>query len=187
MNLITITDVRVYWPVSMNLDASRVDSHILRAQDGPFKTLLSPELYLALKDATIVAGDRFDKLMSGEKYKYGSNFDIEWEGAKKLLCAYAYANIVDANPIHIVRGGNVNKSTEQSTKAPDKNTSLTSREAYGEAIRLEREFQQWICQFQNVYPEYRGGRPAKEASVNFFNASRPIRYGFGYEEWKHRG
>jgi len=183
-NLITITDIRVYWPLSLNLDANRVDPHIMRAQDGPFKTLLSPELYLALKDAVIVVGDRFDKLMTGEKYKYGSNFDIEWEGAKKLLCAYAYAQVVESNPMHITRGGNVNKQTDQSEKAPDKNTSLTSREAYGEAIRLEGEFQRWISQKQPAYPEYTGGRPAKEASVNFFNASRPIRYGYGWDEWR---
>lgn len=171
-NLITITDIRTYWPVSVNMDANRVDPHIMRAENNQLKKILSPELFHALKVATIVAGDRFDKLMNGELYKYGTNYDIEWEGCKKLLCAYAYSIILDANPVHVTRGGNVNKTTVESEKMGDKQTSLASQDVYGEAIRLENEFLQWISQKSSVYPEWVSGKPAKQMSFNFFNASR---------------
>ena len=183
-NLITLTDIRLYWPVSMNLDANRTDPHIARAESNEFKKILSPELYQALKSATIVVGDRFDKLMNGELYRYGTNYDVEWEGAKKLLCAYAYSIIVDANPVHVTRGGNVNKQTDQSQKVEDKNTSLTSQASYGEAIRLEAEFLKWISQKNNIYPEYNGGHPAKNTTFNISNLSRPIRYGYRWDEPK---
>jgi hypothetical protein len=174
-NLITLSDIRNYWPISLNIDDNRVDTHIHRAEQRALQPLISPTLFYALKQAIIVSGDRFDKLLNGEAYTDSSTgYPMMYPGLKELLCAYAYAYIVDGNPVHITRGGNTKKNTEQSENVPEKSTSLKSQDAYSEAIRLEGEFYKWILVRGGDYPEYGIGRPSKPLGFNFFNASRNL-------------
>jgi hypothetical protein len=57
--------------------------------------------------------------------------------------------------------------------------STASQAAYSEAIRLEGQFYDFMAQRSGDYPEYElGGRPSKNSSLNFFNASTCGRYGF---------
>jgi hypothetical protein len=174
-NLITLSDIRNYWPISLNIDDNRVDTHIHRAEQRALQPLISPTLFYALKNATIVPNDRFDRLLNGEPYiDINNGYPMMYPGLKELLCAYAYAYIVDGNPVHITRGGNTKKNTEQSENVPEKATNLKSQDAYSEAIRLEGEFYRWILVRGADYPEYGFGRPSKPLSFNFFNASRNL-------------
>lgn len=122
--------------------------------------------------------DRWYKLFYGDVYKYGSSYDQLFPGVRQLLCAYSYAYVVDNNAIHITRGGVDKKVGEQSENATDKNIASKNQESYSEAIRLEGQFLQWISQKNGPFPEWDGSKPAKNASVNFFNASRCSKYGF---------
>lgn len=175
--LISVDDIVEFFPLSLNLGATRSNPYIIRAREANLSSLLGPTLYYALVQAVIVAGDRFDKLFNGEDYFYESNqYRQRFPGIRQLLCAYAYSYIVDNNAVHVTRGGVNKKIGEQTENATDKTISLKSQEAYAEAIRLEGEFRKWIYQREGVYPEYRGGQPAKETSPSFWNASRRIRY-----------
>lgn len=177
-NLITKIDIIEFWPMSVNMDDARIDPYILRAEQNSFAAILSPELYFALKNATIVSGDRFDKLFNGDEYTNGSSYQIFFPGTRQLLCAYAFALISANNPVHVTRGGNNRKAGEQTENITPKETNDLSQQVYSEAIRLEGEFYRYMSEKQSVYPEFQNTQPGKNASFNFFNASRSARYGF---------
>ena len=184
--LITKTDILSFWPISVNLDDARVNPYITRAEQNNLSAILGPELYYALSQAVIVPGDRFDKLLNGTVYKYGTNFNRQFPGVKQLLCAYAYAYLVSNNPIHVTRGGVNKKVGEQTENVDAKQAESKSQEAYSEAIRLEGEFYNWIYQVAGTYKEFNPSSPAKKSSFNFFNASRgSARYEFGPDYWHY--
>lgn len=131
-----------------------------------------------IQQAHLKMEQRLYDLFYGQEYKYGSNYLQLYPGIRQLLCSYAYQYVVDNNAIHVTRGGVNKKVGEQTENATDKNISSKNQEAYSEAIRLEGQFLQWISQANSVYPEWTGSKPAKNASVNFFNASRCAKYGF---------
>ena len=164
--------------MSLNMDDGRINSYILRAEQNGLSSILSPELYFALKSATITPGDRFDKLFNGDEYNEGSNYPREWVGVKQLLCAYAFSIIAQNNPIHITRGGNVRKIGEQTENTTTREANDLAQQAYSEGIRLEGEFYKWMTYARVDYPEYNGGIPSKSASFNFFNSSKSCRYSF---------
>jgi len=170
--LITKADILTYWPISVNMDDSRINPYIVRAEQNQLSALLSPELYYALSEAVIVPDDRFDKLLNGTDYVSNSPYVRKYEGIKPLLCAYAFSMISANNDMHITRGGNVRKTDENSTNATNQDSNTISMQSYSEAIRLEGEFYLFMSREQSKYPEYRGGHPSKSSSFNFFNASR---------------
>ena len=187
--LITKTDILEFWPLSLNIDDARINPSIIRAEQNNLTAILGPELYFALSEAVIVPGDRFDKLLDGEPYTSGSNFPRQWVGVKQLLCSYAFAYFSANNPLHVTRGGVNKKGGEDTENAPTREVNYLSQQAYSESIRLEGEFKTWIYSpgVQNIYPEYGGGdAPAKNASFNFWNGSRNIRYGLGPNYWEYK-
>ena len=179
--LITKADILTYWPISLNLDDSRVNPYIVRAEEAFLQPLISPELYYALTEAEIVIGDRFDKLLNGDTYKDGSNYERKYVGLKPLIAAYAYSLIVDNNAVHVTRGGVNRKTGDNTENLTTGETGYKSSGAYSEAIRLEGQFYDYMSQRSGVYPEWGlgGNGPAKNSAFNFFNASNGrIRYGF---------
>ena len=53
VKLITKADILKYWPISVNLDDSRVNPWIVRAQDSRLSAILGASLYLALQKGFI--------------------------------------------------------------------------------------------------------------------------------------
>jgi hypothetical protein len=174
-NLISKADIILFWPMSLNMDDARIDPYVVRAEQNQLSSLIGPELYLALKTAfPWTPGDRFDKLFNGDVYKEGGagNYEREYPGLKPLLAAYAFAYIMDNNPVHVTRGGVNRKAGDETENVPTSEVGNKSGSAYSEAIRLEGEFRRYISVVSAVYPEYFSQGPAKNSSFNFFNASR---------------
>jgi len=170
--LITKTDILNYWPLSLNIDDARVNPWIEKAEYNRLSATLSPELFFALKEATITPGDRFDKLLNGDKYVDAGNYERYFEGVKPLLAAYSFAYIIENNAVHVTRGGVNRKAGEQTENTTTRENNDRGQFAYSEAIRLEGEFYKYLTAKTGVYPEYQGTRPNKSGSFNFFNASK---------------
>ena len=174
--LIQKADILEFWPLSLNIDDARINPWIQRAQNSRLQSVLGPALYYALATATIVPGDRFDKLMVGDDYQYDTNFEQRFPGVRELLCAYSYAFLVDNNAVHVTRGGvNRKAAVDVSENVAAQTTSLKSQDAYSEAIRLEGEFFKYMSKKQDVYPEYDSSAPSQRSSQMFWNASRARR------------
>lgn len=186
--VLTKAELGSWWPISVNLDDARVNPWIARAQEARLQQLLGPSLYYALLQGfPVTAGDRFDKLLNGDTYKFDSNYDQRFPGVKELLSAYTYAFLVDNNAVHITRGGVQRKTTpELSENLPAQTISVKSQDAYSEAIRLEGEFYKYISVVSATYPEYMFDRAPKNSSQNFWNASRGRTVRYGLDEYYER-
>lgn len=188
--LVTKDDVKMFWPLSQNLDDARVNPWIMRAQESRLQILLGPALYYRLwNDAPAFADADLAKLFNGDVYKYDTNYDQRFPGVKELLCAYAYAFIVDNNQLHVTRGGVQRKVTpELSENVSPQTTSVKSQDAYSEAIRLEGEFFRYMSKQSAAFPEYNADKAPKNTSQMFWNASRSsrvTRYGLDEYYEKH--
>ena len=172
MALITKLDIIEFWPLSINMDDLRITPYIIRAEQNQLSALLTPELYFALSEATIVPGDRFDKLFNGTTYIENSPYERFYPGVRQLLVAYVYSMVAANNALFVTRGGNTRKIDENSENATNQDNASLSAQAYSEAIRLEGEFYRFMARQSNEYKEWRGGHPAKSSAFNFFNASR---------------
>ena len=74
-----------------------------------------------------------------------------------MLSAFAYSRFVKANPFHVSRAGNKNKTSEQSTEIEPNTSGIKSNEAKGEAIRLQAECNRFLERNKATYNLYNSG------------------------------
>ena len=146
--LITKEDIKSFYPIGKNLDNGRVDPHILRAQQSDLKPFLGDALYRDF--VTDVAVAKYVTLLDGGEYT-NDGHTIFFGGVKPLLASWAYARIQKANPVHVTRGGNVRKETEQSVNLSSAETDAEKTLAESEALRLQSEVYTYLDSNRDTY------------------------------------
>jgi hypothetical protein len=171
--------------IDNGLTVLTVPSTVSRYRFIGFRVIALATTKVKAVSANLYPEARWKNLFYGSVYTYSTNYQQQYPGVRQLLCAYAYAYLVDNNAIHVTRGGVNKKTAEDSENVTERTISGKSQEAYSEAIRLEREFMEWMSVESGNYPEYNWGTPSKQGSFSFFNASRQVKYSFAPDYWNY--
>lgn len=86
---------------------------------------------------------KYYDLFFGTIYEYNGN-DIYFRGIYPMLCAYAYARLLEINQVHITRAGVGNKESEFSTQEEAAQLQQQIRNARGDAILLRGELEMFL-------------------------------------------
>ena len=118
--LISRADIAEKYFLGKNIDDSRIDPHILRAQQSDLKALIGEYLYGDVIDNPTTPANEL--LLNGGQYnplnKAGSS--IYFAGLKDFLVSVTFARIEKHNDTFVTRGGNKNKNILESDKQPQK-------------------------------------------------------------------
>ena len=174
--LITKEDIAEKYWLGKNIDLSRINNHILRAQQSDLKPLLGEYLYWDVlnnsatpANAMLINGGFYDPENVGNT---GGGDLIECEniivctdiigadvlggiyfaGLKDYLCSSAFARIEKANDTFVTRGGNKNKNILESEKQPQEKTNHDVQGARSDAIRIQEEILRFLDFKRNEYP-----------------------------------
>lgn len=155
--LISKTEISEFFPLSKNLNDDRVNPYILRAQRTKLEQLLGYELYkIFVEDASAVATFgtvKYQELFDGKDYTFDGKPRL-FHGVKPLLCAYAYANILQNNSSHITRAGTVKKLTDESEPETLSHEYQLIRNAMESAAPLASGLRDFLESNKATYPEY---------------------------------
>ena len=156
-NLITITDIKVLKPISINVDTTKkLNTFINEAQVFDLRPILGDEFYLALV-ADIDASPslvKYGDLWNGNTYTSGSDTYVNY-GLKNVLICYAYARYLRASQTNQTAFGVVQKSNPNSEPVSEK--ALTR--LVGQSISSAKEYEATVHKFLNLnasdYPLYK--------------------------------
>lgn len=172
--IISKVDINEFFQLDSNIDDSRINPHILRAQQAELKPVLGDALYYAFiedYDGTNFQDQRFIDLFEGAIYQDSKGNPIYFNGVRPLLSSWSFSRVVGANKIFITRSGNVQQiNPEESENLEDNQIRLYKREARSEAIRLEGELILFLQANKETYPEYQywyEGITKKKTSFTF--------------------
>ena len=152
--LIFLNDINEFWPLSQNIDQSKINANVMRAQQSDLSPILGSALYHAFIedfDGSNFATQIYTDLFYGTDYVFKGN-TIYFRGVRPLLSTFAYNRIVDTNKVNIVRNGVAVYSVEESEIATDAQKRETKRTAYSDASRLEGELIQFLNENRATYP-----------------------------------
>jgi len=149
--LITINDIRDFWPLDPNINNDRLLMHIRRGQQSDLKPFLGDEFYFSFINNLTTVPNKL--LFDGGEYDYQGN-QIFFSGVRQLMSAYAYARLYVQNPDFVSRGGNVRKETEESTAQLQSVTNVRGQEALSEGIRVQFEIWTFLDQNRDTYPDW---------------------------------
>src|SRR5690554_260257 len=111
-NLITISDIQAFKPISNNIDVSKkLNTFIREAQEFDLRPILGDEFYLAIvadfeASPSLVT---YSDLFNGVTYTYGSN-TYQHDGLKSVLVYYAYSRYLNDVQINQTAFGAVIKT-----------------------------------------------------------------------------
>lgn len=152
--LVTREDVREFWAITKNMNVDRINPYILRAQQRDLKPFLGDALYFDMIEH--LTDQKYVDLLNGVAYETNGH-TIYFGGVKPLLCAYAYATLINENPIHITRAGNKNKKDDNSTEIAGNTIGVKSNEADSEGLRLQEETRRFLNDKKSDYPLFEKG------------------------------
>jgi len=169
--IIAKADIQNLWDFSENIDQSKIDAAILRAQQTDLESILGAPLYHEfIEDYNGLTFDTatYQNLYDGGEYTYNGQ-TIYYRGIKALLSVYSYVHLMDIIRINVVRSGQVYKVSEESEFLEDFQARADNRKAKSDAIRLEKDTLQFIETNISDYPlfRYREYREVK-TSYNFY-------------------
>ena len=169
--IIAKADIQNLWDFSENVDQSKIDAAILRAQQTDLESLLGAAMYHDfVEDYNGLTFDTpaYQTLYDGGEYTYKAQ-TIYFRGVKALLSVYAYIHLVDIIRINVVRSGQVYKVAEESEFLEDFQSRADNRKAKSDAIRLEKDVLQYLETNLSTYPlfRYREYKDVK-TSYNFY-------------------
>jgi len=177
--LISKDEIISFYPMSVNINDSRVNPHILRAQRVLEETIGSYLYYLLCEDFNTGTGlfgsVRFQEFWDGKAYEYQGKMRY-FRGGKVLLAAAAYERIVDHNDIHITRGGTVQKFTEQSDPETRQNRDSHVVGVRTDLVTYKSDAIQFLENNAAIYPEFPGndGGKNEDLSINISRVGDPI-------------
>ncbi len=172
--IITQDDIIEFWPNSVNISTSKVDSAILRAQQADLEPLLGMYLYQAFIEdynGTTFDTPKYQELYDGKSYTYRGD-DRYFRGVRNLLSVYSFVRLIDVAGINLTTSGMVDKITEESEEKEDYQIRSTRRLAKDDAIRLEKDTLDFITTFRSDYElywkVYSTDKKETRTSYNFF-------------------
>ena len=174
--IIAYSDIAAYWyiPSTVNKDTTKISIAILEAQQADLKRVLGEALYYDfIEDYDPVGLDfvtaSYQTLFDGGDYTYQGN-TIYFSGVKQLLCAYSFIHLAKNNKIHIVRGGVVVKTVEESETAEDFQLRAIIRKAFDQASRIEGELTRFLYENRATYPlyNYKSYEGQRKTGFNFY-------------------
>lgn len=172
--IIAQSDIIEFWPNSVNISTSKVDSAILRAQQADLEPLLGIYLYQDfIEDYNGVTFDtaKYQELYDGKSYTYRGN-ERYFRGVRNLLAVYSFVRLIDVSGINLTTSGMVDKITEESEEREGFEIRTTRRLAKDDAIRLEKDTLDFIREFKSDYElywkVYSTSKKETRTSYNFF-------------------
>jgi hypothetical protein len=169
--IIVKADIQTAWDFSENIDQSKIDAAILRAQQTDLERLLGAPFYHAFIEdfnGTDFNTASYQALYDGGEYSYQGQA-IYYRGVKALLCVYAYIHLVEIVRINVVRSGQVYKVSEESEFLEDFQARADNRKAKADAIRLEKDTLQFLENNYSTYPLFRYREyQEKKTAYNFY-------------------
>ena len=172
--IITQADIIEFWPNSVNISQSKLDSAVLRAQQADLEPLLGMYLYHAFindYDGSKFVTAIYKTLFIGGEYSYNGNTRY-FRGIRNLLSVYSFVRLVDMAGINLTAVGMVDKVTEESERQEDYQIRRSQRLAKDDAIRLEKDTLDFIKTNLSDYPLYNKvySTDTKSTSYNFYPA-----------------
>ena len=148
--LITLDDIREYRPVA-SLDAKRVDTYIIEAQENDLRPVLNDALYKALNDSfsTVI----YQELFNGKAYNY-NGASIDFPGIKPMLVYFALSRIVINNQINITSYGVVQKTVNESQPVDNAGIKMLVTELRSVAISYQNRLIDFLEKNTATYPLY---------------------------------
>jgi hypothetical protein len=146
MNLITITDIQKYKPVSSNTNtAKKIDPYILEAQMLDLRKILGDALYFDLvKNWPVPEGEPTDMsvyytdLMNGKEYTH-QGISYTFSGLIPVLAYYAYARYAADSSTEETATGMVTKTNQFSTPVSEKTIARKVDQARSAAFSYQLE------------------------------------------------
>lgn len=174
--IISREDIESQYKMSKNIDQSRIDTEILRAQRFDLLPIIGSHMYNALingLDTTPII-DKWNELMDGKEYNANGR-QVYFFGIKSTLCAFAYARILDAGKLNVTRSGNVEKVTPESQQVEKETQSYVVTSVLSDAVQYADGLKLFLINNTSTYTEYELSNDrdtGRKASIQFFNASR---------------
>ena len=170
--IIQLSDINEFWPLTKNFDQDKTNANILRAQQADLQPILGSPLYYAFIedfDGSTFRTAIYQDLFNGTEYVYKTD-TIYFRGIRPLLAAFAYNRTVDTSKVNIVRGGAVVYQVDESDIATDAQVRATKRKAYTDASRLEGELIKFLNENRSIYPLWnkREIPDQKRTAYNFY-------------------
>lgn len=162
-NLITITDIQEFKPLSKNTDTDKkVNPFILEAQEFSIRPFLSDEFYEELitqiKSGTPSA--EYDDLFNGSKWVSGSKTYTN-PGLKVVLVYYAYSRYLNRANTNSTAFGMVEKNNPDSTPITDKRLGSLISQAESGAQAYENRVKEFLDCNSKDYPLYTCSKPSR--------------------------
>jgi len=170
--LIQLNDINEFWPLSNNIDQSKINANVMRSQAADLQPILGSALYYAFLedfDGSVFATQIYNDLFYGTDYTYKGN-SIYFRGVRPLLSTFAYNRLTDTNKVNVVRNGVAVYTVEEAEVATDAQKRETKRTAYTDASRLEGELIQFLNENRSIYPLWntRDIPGQKRTAYNFY-------------------
>lgn len=118
-------------------DEQKVMRYISEAEQNNIKNTLGDDLFLRLK-----AGEEKLLLNGGTYERDGKRYYLN--GVKKALAYYTYSRLVESSSVELTRQGVVNRRSEYSDMADNRDILSVSRETYAIADRYMEECLSYI-------------------------------------------
>jgi hypothetical protein len=169
--IITKDNIRETWAnFDKNFKSEQVDPFILKAQQNDLKPFLGDALYFDFLEN--ITDQKYVDLLNGTTYVY-NGYTIYFNGIKPMLSAYSYARTLKNIDINVSRGSVVSKSSEQSEKHENDLIYRRKTEAESEALRLQKELEQFLDSKKTDYPLWRlGTQEIKRTSFRILKVPR---------------
>ncbi len=165
-NLITITDIQEFKPISKNTDTNKkVNPFILEAQEFNIRPFLSDEFYMELlnqfKSSPQFPDSKYDELFNGSTYTSGDT-TYQDPGLKVVLVYYAYSRYLNRANTDSTAFGMVNKTNPDSTPLSEKRLSNLIFQAESGAKAYESRVKHFLDCNSSDYPLYKCGKTNKK-------------------------
>jgi len=157
-NLITITDIQEYKPISSNSNSSKkINPFIQEAQEFELRPFLSDQFYNELltqfQSSPQFPNSAYDDLFNGSTWTSG-NRTYTNPGLKVVLVYYAYARYLNKSNTNSTAFGMVGKSNPDSTPLTEKTLSRLVGEALSGAKAYENRVKFFLDCNSSDYPLY---------------------------------
>jgi hypothetical protein len=171
--LISQDDVKKFFSLA-EIPDGRFDPHILRAQELDLKPVLNDALYYDFITKVDDTNDDmyadYQTLLLGGAYIYDGQ-TIEFPGIKPMLCSYAMARFLPANPINITRYGVVTKVNPQSAPVDPAALRLLVNQINSDGLAYQTQVTKFLSQNVATYPLYNtSGGAVRTTGVKMFRA-----------------
>ena len=170
MNLITIDDIKLFKPISINTDIAKfLTPYIQEAQEFDLKEILGVPFYLDLVE-NITEPDYAD-LFNGKSYTWnGRNY--EHLGIKPCLIYLTYARFLQNSNQSVTAYGVVHKQNDYSEKVSEATMNRIINQAMAGAKSYEISFKEYLNRFPNEFPIYENCCSQNSGSKKIFKISK---------------